>query len=179
MTTDAKCIAVVLSLILILKEQRKENNKMKLKDVMQLAKCGVLGALVAAGLTAFAAEDAAVEYVGADGMLKTLPAGGYELVTAATDTIGGGRWYVVKGTVSRGMIVVDGSAHLVLCDGAKLIVKSAIEQAGIAVCEGHSLDIWGQSNGTGELTAMGVIPERGLAAGPERPAARWRFTAVS
>lgn len=58
MTTDAKCIAVVLSLILILKEQYKENNKMKLKDVMQRAKCGVLGALVATGLTAFAEPEA-------------------------------------------------------------------------------------------------------------------------
>ena len=54
MTTDAKCIAVVLSLILILKEQHKETNKMKLKDVMMRAKCGVLVALFAAGLTAFA-----------------------------------------------------------------------------------------------------------------------------
>ena len=58
MTTDAKCIAVVLSLILILKEQCKENNKMKLKDVMMRAKCGVLGALVATGLTAFAEPEA-------------------------------------------------------------------------------------------------------------------------
>ena len=96
-----------------------------------------------------------LEYVDTDGTIKSRPVGGYEFLTDNTATIGGGRWYAVVGTISRGTITVNGSAHLVLCDGAKLIVNGTDGRAGIAVGKGKSLDIWGQTNGTGELTANG------------------------
>ena len=109
-----------------------------------------------------------VEYVGADGTIQSRPAGGYEPLTAGTSTIGGGRWYVVMGTVSRGTITVDGSAHVILCDGAKLTVTGGAGESGIAVSSGKSLTIYGQKLGTGELVARGGADYAGIGNGALR-----------
>ena len=77
-------------------------------------------------------------------------------VTADTDVLEDGNWYYVSNTVSRGMITVNGMAHLILCDGAKLTVTGGTNEAGIAVSVGNSLTIYGQTLGTGELVAKNI-----------------------
>ena len=79
----------------------------------------------------------------------------YTIVTNETMNFENGRWYVVTGEVSRAWIGVQGSAHLILCDGAKLTVRSEMDSAGIRVMSQDSLFIYGQREGTGELEATG------------------------
>ena len=65
-------------------------------------------------------------------------------------------WYVVKGTLNFGTggIKVSGNVNLVLADGARMTVsQGTYNKAGINVALGNSLTIYGQSGGTGELTA--------------------------
>ncbi|MCR4892286.1 MAG: hypothetical protein K5989_08930, partial [Lachnospiraceae bacterium] len=47
-------------------------------------------------------------------------------------------------------ITVSGNAHLILCDG-----KTLTAEQGIEVTEGNTLNIYGESNSTGTLTASG------------------------
>ena len=66
-----------------------------------------------------------------------------------SDTEGNNGWYVVTGSVSiSGRIVVTGEVHLILADSCTLNA-----QQGINVSTGNSLTIYGQSKGTGALTA--------------------------
>ena len=62
------------------------------------------------------------------------------------------KWYVVSGEViiSKGLLIRDQSAHLILCDGATLTVNNDDSEA---VFCGNSLTIYGQSGGTGTLCA--------------------------
>lgn len=70
--------------------------------------------------------------------------------TGITEWNGG--WYVVEGDVSvPERITVNGSVNLILSDGCRLAAPK-----GIAVSEGNSLTVYGQSMGTGALTAQGV-----------------------
>ena len=65
-------------------------------------------------------------------------------------------WYVAKGTLNFGTggIKVSGNVNLVLADGARMTVsQGTYNKAGINVALGNSLTIYGQSGGTGELTA--------------------------
>ena len=89
----------------------------------------------------------------------------YTVVTAETRDFDDGKWYVVTGEVSRGSIVVYGSAHLILCDGAKLTAKSTGSTAGIRVGNQVSLSVYGQSEGTGELEATGGDNAAGIGNG--------------
>ena len=75
--------------------------------------------------------------------------------TRADNVLGGGKWYLVHGTVETESLTVQGSAHLILADGAKLTVTGGDDEAGVAVAAGNSLTIWGQTFGTGELVATG------------------------
>ena len=61
-------------------------------------------------------------------------------------------WYVVNSnaTIST-RITVSGEVHLILADGNKLTASE-----GITVSSGNSLAIYGQTNGTGTLTATGI-----------------------
>lgn len=60
-------------------------------------------------------------------------------------------WYVVDGDVSvPERITVTGSVNLILSDGCRLAAPK-----GIAVNEGNSLTVYGQSKGTGALIAKG------------------------
>ena len=60
-------------------------------------------------------------------------------------------WYVVKDNVTAdSRITVSGTVHLILADGYTLTASK-----GIGVSPGNSLTIYGQSAGTGTLTATG------------------------
>ena len=63
-------------------------------------------------------------------------------------------WYYVTGnvTLSKGAIV-SGKVSLVLADGAALTVIGTTSTAGIAVTNGNSIVIYGQTEGTGALNA--------------------------
>ena len=65
---------------------------------------------------------------GAFGFSESIDAVG---VTGSTSTFEDGKWYIVKGTVTCGSITVNGSANLILADGAKLTANGGEEQAGI------------------------------------------------
>ena len=88
-------------------------------------------------------------------------------VTGNTDTFEDGGWYVVKGEVDCGTITVNGSANLILADGAKLTVNGDDKHAGIEVTEGNTLTIWGQENGAGELVAIGRGGGAGIGGGKD------------
>ncbi|MEE3403951.1 MAG: InlB B-repeat-containing protein [Acutalibacteraceae bacterium] len=71
-------------------------------------------------------------------------------VTSATTQLNSG-WYVVKGTVNvPDRMIVDGTVNLILADGATLNAQKSI-----TVGSGKTLNIYGQSNGTGALNANG------------------------
>ena len=70
----------------------------------------------------------------------------YTKVASNTTTWSDG-WYVVKGEVSIGTITVNGTANLILCDGAKLTSSGQIKVEGSNV-----LNIYGQSAGSGSLS---------------------------
>lgn len=111
-------------------------------------------------LVGFATQAAeAISYLAWDAETKTLVSrtcSEYEVVTTETATLEDGKWYVVEGNVSRGMITVAGAAHLILKDGAELIVAGQEhKEAGILVPEGISITIYGQESGTGKLSATG------------------------
>lgn len=76
-----------------------------------------------------------------------------EQITLTTGT------YVVDGTVEIPAILVTGNVKLILCDGAKLIVKR-----GITVNKGNTLNIYAQSSGDnmGTLTATGYNSYAGI-----------------
>lgn len=75
-------------------------------------------------------------------------------------------WYVVSGNLDFGTggITVDGNVNLVLADGASMSVVGGPGKAGVNVPYGSSLTIYGQSGGTGTLTASGN-PDDGYGSG--------------
>ena len=81
----------------------------------------------------------------------------YETVTEDTDCFLDGTWYVVTNgaDIVRGSIVLDGSVHLILCDGGRLAARGADDEAGIQVGKGDSLAIYGQRGESGMLEATG------------------------
>lgn len=75
-----------------------------------------------------------------------------ELVNGVTE-IGGDKWYVVNGAVTTGRLNVNGTAHLILADGAKLTATD-----GVRVAMGTELNVYAQSDGDGmgKLVATGT-----------------------
>lgn len=70
-------------------------------------------------------------------------------ITASSSSTWGAGWYVVNGNVTiSSRIQVSGDVHLILADGCTLTAEE-----GINVAAGNSLTIYGQSKGTGALTA--------------------------
>ena len=101
----------------------------------------------------------------------TVSASEWTLVTDRTRTLNDG-WYVVAYEVvlpEGSGIVVNGSAHLILCDGASLSVTGASHQAAIDVSRSgsdvNSLAIYAQVEGTGRLTAQGGEAGAGIGGG--------------
>ena len=80
------------------------------------------------------------------------PAG---IVTSGTTTMGTANnesWYIVHEHVSiSDRITVNGTVHLILADGTTLTASK-----GITVNSGNTLNIYGQTSGTGTLNATGV-----------------------
>ena len=70
-------------------------------------------------------------------------------------------WYVASGTLNFGTggIRVSGNVNLVLADGASITVQGAAKKAGVNVAPGNSLTIYGQTAGTGTLTASDYANE--------------------
>ena len=83
---------------------------------------------------------------------ETLTTDNFTAVTTATTTMGTANtetWYVANSNASvSSRITVNGTVHLILCDGATLTVNG-----GIAVSAGNALYIYSQSSGTGQLIA--------------------------
>ena len=83
---------------------------------------------------------------------------GEEQTANALPLLGGGAttlaagWYVVNSDISyTGTVTLGGDVHLILADGNTMTVTPA-NAHGIDV-DGHALTIYGQTNGTGTLTA--------------------------
>jgi len=121
----------------------------------------MLTMMLTIGLTAYAgsedpaANQTAVKYMDANGEERTCD--NYAEVTSSTKNWSEG-WYVVKDEVTiNDKVVAEGNVNLILCDGAKLVVTTesgdAIGNDGGRVH--FNLTIYGQKNGTGELTATG------------------------
>ena len=105
-----------------------------------------------------------VEYVDDNGQMQTNDT--FTVVTADTAQFEDG-WYLVEGTASRsGVDVASGcAANLILADGASLTVTGGTSCAGIDVRQGETLNIYGQRNGTGKLTATGGENAAGIGGG--------------
>ena len=106
--------------------------------------------------------DRDVPYLGwdaANGQLSemTLPASSYTFVDETTTTFENGKWYVVAADVAiDGGLAVEGSACLILMDGASLTIDNAADNSrAIDILTDGSLTICAQAGGTGWLSATG------------------------
>ena len=85
-------------------------------------------------------------YIDENGIAQTH---GANELTSSDEALASG-WYVVnEDVVFSNRIVVSGTVNLILADG-----KTLTASAGVNVPENSSLIIWGQSSGTGKLTAQ-------------------------
>ena len=104
----------------------------------------LLSVALMATLCTFAQD---VTYLDANGKSQTLSAGGYETVSSQNVFTNG--WYVLDNSVTiNSRVTVSGTVRLVLKDGCTLTLPK-----GIQLKEDNSLTIYGQSKGTGKLTA--------------------------
>ena len=85
------------------------------------------------------------------------------VIDATTTTLDDG-WYVVANDVAPNSksLTVSGHARLVLRDGKTLTLTGANNKAGIEVTSGNALTIYGQSLGTGALSAKGMYGSAGI-----------------
>ncbi len=99
-------------------------------------------------------------YIAADGTSQSHAA---KELTSSDEALASG-WYVVNEDVAfSNRIVVSGTVNLILADG-----KTLTASAGVNVPENSSLIIWGQSSGTGKLTAQpGVSNQAAIGGGNE------------
>ena len=111
---------------------------------------------------------AAVKYIDADGVEQTKSAGEFDVVTEETRFLTNG-WYAVIEDVdiaAKTNIVVEGDVHLILCDGASLTVtNAAMHCAAISIGTNTTLTVYGQTRGTGCLTAKGGAYGAGIGGG--------------
>ena len=95
-------------------------------------------------------SDFGIKYIDADGVEQKCTS--FTELTEATDLSSAlSGWYAVKGTVSitRSLgVTADNTLNLILCDGAELDLQYTLYLMG-----GATLNIYGQSGGTGKLTA--------------------------
>ena len=110
----------------------------------------------AASITVTATVGVPIPYIDEDGTERICT--DYTVLTNATGDVAYGEWdaeswYVVTNnvTISGQLYFNDVTAHLILCDGATLAVTNA-NGAAIDAC---GLTIYGQTNGTGTVTASG------------------------
>lgn len=124
---------------------------------------GTLAVVSSANNMATAAEDQAVTYVDrtwnassaqVESSNGTRTSGNYTLVTSGSTEWSGsttGGWYVATGiTQISSRVTVSGDVHLILADDASLTIDG-----GINVPANSSLTVYGQTAGSGTLTANG------------------------
>ena len=79
-----------------------------------------------------------------------------KILTADETTLAGG-WYIVNSDLEiNETLYFNGSANLILADGAKLTVNSENGGGGTGIDVSGTLNIYSQSGGTGNLEATGV-----------------------
>ena len=107
-----------------------------------------------------------VPYIDANGQLQYVDS--VTGVINSTDTLKNG-WYVVMPTGSAkqtGTLVCQGEVHLIVYDNAKLTATGADNKPGIEVSgEGNSLTIYGYTNQSGQLIAIGGANAAGIGGG--------------
>ena len=87
-------------------------------------------------------------------------------VTAETERLGNGWYYVVGSFTRSGIDIAAGcTANLILSDDASLTVEGASSYAGVDVCLGETLNIYCQEKGTGVLVAKGGDEGAGIGGG--------------
>ena len=97
-----------------------------------------------------------VSYLDESGAKQTLT-GAYATVTSSATTWTTG-WYVVDGDVTiDSRVTVTGDVKLIIKDGASLTVNG-----GILVPSGSTFTVYGQQNGTGNLTSIGTNGNAGI-----------------
>ena len=117
----------------------------------------VLGLMPGMSLTALADLEP-VAYMAWNGTAVALVEGGctdYTVVDDNTTTFEDGKWYVVNATgdglTNDNRITFNGTVNLILCDGATLNASKGIQGT-----EDSTLNIYGQSEGTGAFNAVGA-----------------------
>ena len=134
--------------------------KKKLGWILSLTLCFAL--MIAATLVT-ASASASVSYIDANGTTRTCASA---TVVTENDTAWGAsdsqeHWYVVNSNVTiNTRVTVTGKVHLILANGYTLNATK-----GITVTGGNSLTIYGQSGGTGKLTAKGDQSQAGIGGG--------------
>lgn len=105
-------------------------------------------------LTAYYEQMAEVSYIDADGTEKSVQ--DYYVITSDSSALSGG-WYVVNADTEIAVrAAVSGTVNLILADGAALTAAK-----GITVNESDTLNIFGQSEGTGSIVTG--KPDSGMA----------------
>ena len=94
-----------------------------------------------------------VAYNSSSNEFETLNTSSFTPIAASTTSMGTANtetWYALQNSVTmNGRIEITGTVHLVLCDGMTLTAPK-----GIHVPPGATLNIYGQSEGTGSLAAL-------------------------
>lgn len=126
-------------------KQEKTLNTRSKAVVLLLTLAMAIGMIFAMTQTAYAAG---VPFLDNNGNLATHDA---QSAAGLSGEIWRDGWYVVDSDVSiSNRVVIEGDVHLILADGKKLTAGQ-----GIHVSQGNNLTIYGQYQGTGELTATG------------------------
>ena len=135
----------------------------------------VVGAGTAFGGLIDRPEKVSVDYLRWDAqkrVLETATASDCTVVTADTKLLEGGAWYAVTNEVVLGLhgLVVNDSAHLILCDEAKLVITNVQLEDGLydmpAICvpEGGRLRSTDRRRGAESLMRRGHSAARVSAA---------------
>ena len=116
----------------------------------------VSGAYAIDGKTLYPYSENAVPYLDENGQQRycvaytTLTGTETELGTAGQET-----WYVVDSDVSFTDLTINGDIHLILVDGKTMNLNH--EQGFVTLWGQANLTIYGQTNGTGTLSSLGLI----------------------
>ena len=116
----------------------------------------VSGAYAIDGKTLYPYNENAVPYLDENGQQRycvaytTLTGTETELGTAGQET-----WYVVDSDVSFTDLTINGDIHLILVDGKTMNLNH--EQGFVTLWGQANLTIYGQTNGTGTLSSLGLI----------------------
>ena len=129
----------------------KEERKSSMKKILSIITAMVMIFCLMPPVRPFAADSvSAVKYtVNADNSVSKADVNfSAEKIDGSFDNLSSGNYYVSGNVVISKRIEVSGDVNLILTDGCSLTAKK-----GIHLKEGNSLTIYGQTNGTGTLTA--------------------------